>query len=149
MIIFENKQKYKQMEIMNFAEQKLLLFQRIMNIQNENKLKYLFLIVDRFLTNNDEDFNLTIEEWNNIFMEEDDLNSFISEYGKIFDKLSENKVNSRNRVKFKKIHEKPEDYPPEERYLGEGVKPEMYNNTRIETIRKVLKLDEKPTKKNE
>lgn len=68
------------METINLAEQKLLLFQKIMTIQNEKKLNQLFTIVGRFTKNSSENSKISFEEWNNLFMEERDLNKFIPEY---------------------------------------------------------------------
>jgi DNA replication protein DnaC len=70
------------MQTINLAEQKLLLFQKIMSIQNKQKLNQLFVIVDKFTENSKNDItNLSFEEWNDLFMEEKDLDEFISEYG--------------------------------------------------------------------
>lgn len=78
------------METINLAEQKLLLFQKIMTIENDKVINKRFIIVDKFISSksakNIEDLenidieNLTFEEWNELFMEDKDLNQFIPEY---------------------------------------------------------------------
>ena len=79
------------MDTIKLAEQKLLLFQKIMSIENEKILKKLFIIVDKFIINKkaketDVDLEnidietLSFDEWNNIFMEEKNLNEYIPEY---------------------------------------------------------------------
>ncbi len=78
------------MEVVNFAEQKLLLFQKIMSIENEKELRKLFIIVDKFVASSGQRIKndvenidiakLTFEEWNDLFMEERDLNENIPEY---------------------------------------------------------------------
>ena len=65
------------MQTINLSEQKLLLFQKIVSIQNENVLNKLFVIVDKFTKNNND---LSFETWNSIFMEEKNLDEFIPEY---------------------------------------------------------------------
>ena len=69
------------METKNSAEQKLLIFQKIMSIQNEKKINQLFAIVNKFTKNKISDNKqLSFEEWNSLFMTERDLNEFIPEY---------------------------------------------------------------------
>lgn len=69
------------METKNLAEQKLLIFQKIMSIQNEKKINQLFAIVNKFTKNKISDNKqLSFEEWNSLFMTERDLNEFIPEY---------------------------------------------------------------------
>ena len=79
------------MDTINLAEQKLKLFQKIMSIENEKTLNKLFIITDKFLakktTNNSlsdieniEINGLTFEEWNELFMQEKNLDDYIPEY---------------------------------------------------------------------
>ena len=68
------------MKTINLAEQKLLLFQKILTIQNEKKINQLFSIVDILAQNKEEDTKISFKEWNNLFMKEQDLNEFIPEY---------------------------------------------------------------------
>lgn len=66
------------METLNLAEQKLLIFQKIMSINNQNKINKLYTIVDKL--SNENDIDLSFEEWNDLFMEDTDLTKFIPEY---------------------------------------------------------------------
>ncbi|MBN1463412.1 MAG: hypothetical protein JW922_07000 [Paludibacteraceae bacterium] len=78
------------METTKFAEQKLLLLQKIMAIENEKILNGLFLIVEKFISlkkekslpdiENIDIETLTFEEWNELFMEDKDLNLYLQEY---------------------------------------------------------------------
>lgn len=68
------------METINFAEQKLMIFNEIMKIKNEKKLNQLMLIIEKFSKTEEEQIKLTFEEWNKIFMKEVDLDEFIPEY---------------------------------------------------------------------
>lgn len=79
------------MDTINLAEQKLKLFQKIMSIENEKALNKLFIITDKFLTQentnnslsdieNVEISELTFEEWNELFMQEKNLDDYIPEY---------------------------------------------------------------------
>ncbi len=65
----------------NIAEQKLLLFQKILSVKNEQKLNKLFLIVDKFITDmQDSDTELSFETWNQKYMNNHDLDEYIPEY---------------------------------------------------------------------
>jgi CO dehydrogenase nickel-insertion accessory protein CooC1 len=68
------------METSNLAEQKLLLFQKIMNIQNEKKLKQIVFIINKVTQSSKDKVDISFEEWNSLFMEDNDLNEFISDY---------------------------------------------------------------------
>ena len=79
------------MDTINLAEQKLKLFQKIMSIENEQILNKLFIITDKFIatktTNESQDElenidikELSFEEWNELFMQEKDLDEYIPEY---------------------------------------------------------------------
>lgn len=77
------------METLNLAEQKLLLFQKILDIENESIINKLFTIVDKYVTKKKEDeidienidvSSLSFEEWNEYFMENRDLKEYIPEY---------------------------------------------------------------------
>lgn len=68
------------MEISNLAEQKLLLLQKIMSIQNEKKLKQIVFIINKVTQNSKDKVDISFEEWNSLFMEENDLNEFIPDY---------------------------------------------------------------------
>ena len=80
------------MDTMNLAEQKLMLFQKIMAINNEEQLGKLLWIVEKLrmqesdasgeLQDSENDAAaLTFEEWNALFMEPKQLDEYIPEYG--------------------------------------------------------------------
>jgi len=79
------------MDTVNLAEQKLKLFQKIMSIENEKILSKLFIIIDKFTakkTTNGTQIDLenidikglSFEEWNKLFMKEQNLDEYIPEY---------------------------------------------------------------------
>jgi len=79
------------MDTINLAEQKLKLFQKIMSIENEKILNKLFIITDKILAKQTSDSSLsdidnieinelTFEEWNELFMQEKNLDEYIPEY---------------------------------------------------------------------
>ncbi len=72
------------MDTSSLAEQKISLFQKIMTIENEKVLSSLSKLIDKLVTGKQsEDISidgLSFEEWNELFMEQKDLQSFIPEY---------------------------------------------------------------------
>lgn len=72
------------MDTSSLAEQKISLFQKIMTIENEKVLSSLSKLIDKLVTGKQsEDISidgLSFEEWNELFMEQTDLQSFIHEY---------------------------------------------------------------------
>ncbi len=77
------------MKTLNLTEKRILLFKKILSIENEDLINKLFVIVDKFLTetveveNHLEDVNfssISFDEWSEIFMEDRNLNEYIPEY---------------------------------------------------------------------
>lgn len=72
------------MGTINLAEKKMMLFRKIIDIENEKAINTLTKIIDKILLINQSEINiedLTFEEWNSLLMEDKDLNELISEYG--------------------------------------------------------------------
>lgn len=76
------------MNTINFADKKILLFQKLLTIDNEEALNQLNILINNFILeakslDNIENIDinsLSFQEWNKIFMEEKDLNEYIPEY---------------------------------------------------------------------
>ncbi len=77
------------MKTKNIAEQKLLLFQKILSIENENIINRLSLLIEKITNKNQykeidlesiDIETISFEDWNELFMEKRDLNEYIPEY---------------------------------------------------------------------
>jgi len=73
---------------MSVSEYKIRIFKEIMPIENEQALEQIYQMVHRFLTDypeliedNNKVKQLSFEEWNKQFTDDQDLDSFIPEYG--------------------------------------------------------------------
>jgi len=75
---------------LNLADKKILLFQKIIAIENENILQQLNILIDKITSSQISNFdfdeieedieNLTFDEWLNKYMITKDLNQNIEEY---------------------------------------------------------------------
>lgn len=73
------------METIKLAEKKMMLFQKIMSIENEKALSALNTLIDKILSDIENNEEIAIEdlsfaEWNCLFIDNKNLNEYLPEY---------------------------------------------------------------------